>query len=151
MTDREAIEAFVSHKKLALVGLSRSGRKFSNNIYRDLTGKGYRIYPINPSGTEGGAGVQLYRNFRELPEPVAAALFMTPRSQTLKAVQGAVEEGVSMVWIQQGADSQEVVNWCREKKVPFVSGHCILMFAEPVALFHRVHRGLLRLVGKLPA
>jgi uncharacterized protein len=149
MTDREAIEAFVSRKKLALVGLSRHGRKFSNTVYRELTKKGYRVYPINPAGTEG-AGVQLYRNFRELPEPVDAALFMTPRSQTLKAVQDAAEEGVWTIWVQRGAESQQVVEWCRQKKLNLVSGHCILMFAEPVTLFHRVHRGLLRLVGKLP-
>jgi len=34
---------------LALVGLSRSGKKFGNVACRELKAKGYRVYPIHPS------------------------------------------------------------------------------------------------------
>jgi hypothetical protein len=31
-----------------------------------------------------------------------------------------------------------------------VHGECILMFAEPAAFFHRAHRWIWRMLGKLP-
>ena len=34
--------------------------------------------------------------------------------------------------------------------VTVIDGECILMFAEPAGWFHRLHRGLYRLGGKLP-
>jgi hypothetical protein len=146
----ETIRDFLSHRSMALVGFSRSGRKFSNNVYRELSGKGYKIFPINPAAQEAG-GIKVYANFRELPEPVTAAVIMTPRPVTPQVVREAAEAGVTAVWIQQGAESKEAIQVCQEKELLFVSGRCILMFAEPAIWLHRVHRGFLRFFGRLPA
>ncbi|RPJ58550.1 MAG: CoA-binding protein [Acidobacteria bacterium] len=146
----QTIRDFFSHKSLALVGFSRSGRKFSNNVHRELSGKGYRIFPINPAAGVVG-GIKVYPSFKDLPEPVTAAVLMTPRAVTPEVVREAAEAGVTSIWIQQGAESKEAVQVCREKNLSFVSGRCILMFAEPAIWLHRVHRGFLRFFGRLPA
>jgi len=146
----ETVRDFLSHRTLALVGFSRSGRKFSNNVYRELSGKGYKIFPINPAAGET-AGIKVYAGFKDLPEPVGAAVIMVPRSATPEVVRQAAEAGVTSVWIQQGAESKEAVQVCQEKNLSFVSGRCILMFAEPAIWLHRVHRGFLRFFGRLPA
>jgi len=145
----ETIRGFLSHRSLALVGFSRSGRKFSNNVYRELSGKGYRIFPINPAAEEVG-GVRVHSSFKDLPEPVSAAVIMTPRSETPQVLREAAEAGVTSVWIQQGAESKEAIQVCQEKNLSVVSGRCILMFAEPAIWLHRVHRGFLRFFGRLP-
>lgn len=146
----QTIRDFLSHRSLALVGFSRNGKKFSNNAYREMSGKGYRIFPINPATTDVG-GVKVYPSFKALPEPVSAALIMVPRSETARVVREAAEAGVTSVWIQQGAESNEAIEACRERKLSVVSGRCILMFAEPAIWMHRMHRGFLRLFGRLPA
>lgn len=132
-----------------MVGFSRNGKKFSNNAYRELVAKGYRIFPINPAAAEVG-GVRVYPSFKALPEPVSAALIMVPRSEAARVVREAADAGVNSVWIQQGAESKEAVEACQEKNLSFVSGRCVLMFAEPAIWMHRVHRGFLRLFGRLP-
>jgi predicted CoA-binding protein len=75
---------------------------------------------------------------------------VTPPSATDKAVREAVEAGVPHLWIQQGSESKEALAFCQEKNPSAVSGHCILMFAEPVGSFHRVHRWPKKLFGGLP-
>ena len=146
----ETIRDFLNHRTMALVGFSRNGRKFSNSVYRELSGKGYKLFPINPAASEVG-GIKVYPSFKDLPEPVTAAVIMAPRAATPDVLREAAEAGVTSVWVQQGAESKEAVQVCQEKNLSLVSGRCILMFAEPAIWLHRVHRGFLRFFGRLPA
>jgi predicted CoA-binding protein len=43
------------------------------------------------------------------------------------------------VWLQQGAESPDVIAASRELGLDVVAGECILMFAKPAG-FHRAHR-----------
>jgi uncharacterized protein len=149
MNTRQNIQDFIAQKAVAVVGMSRASRSFSVNAARELRSKGYRIYPVNPNATEI-QGAQCYPSVGALPEKVGGALFVTPPAATERALREAVEAGVLHVWIQQGAESQEALAFCREKNLSAVSGHCILMFAEPVGSFHRVHRWFMNLFGGLP-
>jgi len=44
----QMIDDFVNSKKIAVVGMSRSGKKFGNMAARELKAKGYEIFPIHP-------------------------------------------------------------------------------------------------------
>ncbi len=46
------IENFIQGKNLALVGFSRSGKKFGNIAYKELTERGYQVYPVHPQAGE---------------------------------------------------------------------------------------------------
>ena len=39
---------------------------------------------------------------------------------------------------------------CEDGGLEVVHGHCILMFAEPTASFHKFHRWVWGLLGKIP-
>jgi hypothetical protein len=52
--------------------------------------------------------------------------------------------------LQQGTESPKAIQFCAEKRLKTVSKQCILMFAEPVASFHKVHRGIKRFFGGMP-
>jgi uncharacterized protein len=149
MASRASIETFVQQPAMALVGLSRSGRKFGNYAFRALTGKGYRVYPIHPSA-DAVDGARCYRSVRDAPEPVDAAVIIVPPKEAVSAVREAAAGGVRQVWLQQGAESPEVLEACRELGLDVVSGECILMFTQPTG-FHRVHRWIWGVLGKLPA
>jgi predicted CoA-binding protein len=45
MSTREQIEDLLSQSNLALIGASRQGRRFGNAILKELTAKGYKIFP----------------------------------------------------------------------------------------------------------
>lgn len=144
-----AVETFLAQPALALVGVSRSGKKFGNLACRELQAKGYRVYPIHPTaGTIGG--VRCYKSFADLPEHVEAVVIVVPPAEAVKVVRDAAAAGIHRVWLQQGAGSPEVLRVCQELGVEAVTGECILMFANPTGV-HKFHQWVNRLMGKFPA
>jgi hypothetical protein len=148
MASRASIDAFLAHPALALVGMSRSGKKFGNLAFRELVAKGYRVYPIHPAA-ETIEGTRCYQRLADLPEPVDAALVVVPPAEALSTVRQAAAAGIHHLWLQQGAESPEVLEACRELGVDAVAGECVLMFAQPAG-YHKVHRWIWRMLGKLP-
>lgn len=149
MTSRAAVEAFLGQRTLALAGASRSGKKFGNTVLRELRGKGYEVIPVHPEA-EAIDGVPCVSSLAQLPRPVGGLVLVVPPSQTERLVLEAVAAGIPRVWMQQGAESPEALRRCRDSGLDTVAGECILMFAKPTGFFHRLHRGLWRLLGKLP-
>lgn len=149
MTTRAAVEDFLSQKSLAVVGVSRSGKKFGNSAFNELKTKGYKVYPVNPNA-ESIDGETCYPSLTSLPEQVGGVLVVVPPSQTETTVREAADAGINRIWMQQGSESQDAIRFCTEHGISAVHGECILMFAEPTAWFHRMHRGIWRLLGKLP-
>ena len=149
MTSRASVERFVAAPAMAIVGVSRSGRKFGNLALRTLKGQGYRVYPVHPSADRVD-GVQCYRSFADLPEKIDAALVVVPPTEAVKVIAEAARAGIKRVWLQQGAESAEAAAAAAACGVELVAGECILMFAHP-ASYHRVHRWVRGLVGRLPA
>ncbi len=149
MTTRAAIDDFLDQKTLALVGVSRSGRKFGNTILKELTAKGYRVLPVHPEAAEVD-GVRCWPSLEELPEPVGGVVVVVPPSQGESVVEAAAAAGIRRVWLQQGAESPAVLERATSRGLEVVSGECILMFAQPTGLIHRAHRWLWGVLGKLP-
>lgn len=149
MNSRSAIEAFVAQPALALAGMSRSGKKFGNVACRELIKKGYRVFPLHPSA-EIIDGRRCYRSFSELPEHVDAVLVVVPPAQAVAVVRDALAAGVHHVWLQQGAESPQALQVCRDAGLEAVSGECVLMFAHPAGI-HKAHRWLWQLLGRIPA
>ncbi len=52
MTSRATVDDFLAQRSLAVVGVSRGGKKFGNMVYRELKAKGYRLFPIHPEAEE---------------------------------------------------------------------------------------------------
>ena len=148
-TSKSAIDAFLSEPALAIVGVSRSGRKFGNTAMRTLLAQGLRVYPIHPDAQEVD-GVRCYQSFKTLPETVKAAVIVVPPAKGVQVVREAIAAGVRKIWLQQGAESAEVVQACRDGGVEPIVGECVLMFAHPAGI-HRVHHWVRGVFGRLPA
>jgi uncharacterized protein len=149
MSSREMIDQFLSRPAFALMGISRSGKKFGNFAYRALVSKGYRVYPIHPDARTIN-GVRCYANFEDLPERIEAALVVLPPEKALGAVRKAAAAGVRRIWLQQGSESPDLLRTCQELGIEAISGECILMFARPTG-YHKMHRWVWGVLGKLPA
>lgn len=150
MTSRAEIDDFLSQPALALAGASRSGRKFGNAVLKELTAKGYRVFPIHPEADLLG-GVRAYRSLRDLPEPVGGLVLVVPKPQAAALVKEAAEAGIRRVWLQQGAESPEAIEAGRAAGLTVIAGECVLMFARDAAFIHRAHRWVMGVFGKLPA
>ena len=140
---RADVENFVGQHKLAMVGVSRDTKKFGNAAYKALKEKGYQVYPINRN-VETIEGDRCYPGLGALPETVDGVVIVVPPAETEKVVREADAAGIKNVWMQQGAESDEAVQYCQ------AHGEGIMMFAPPVTSVHRWHRGAWKLFGKLP-
>jgi predicted CoA-binding protein len=149
MTSRAAVEGFLAQSDLAVVGVSRSGKKFGNMVYRELRAKGYHLVPIHPEADEL-EGDKCYATFQILPTPVGGVVIIVPPEQTEQVVREAAAANIKRVWMQQGAESAEAISFCSDNGIEVVHGECILMFAEPSKFYHRLHRWVWKLSGKLP-
>lgn len=147
---REHVDAFLSQRTLALVGASRSGRGFGTVALRELVSKGYAVYPVHPEADEV-AGEPCWRSLADLPESVGGVVIVVPPRQTLGVLEDVRAAGIPRVWMQQGAESEEAIAFCARNGIDAVHGECILMFAEPTGFVHRAHRGLWKILHKLPA
>lgn len=148
MTTRASVDRFLAEEGLALVGASRSGKRFGNIAFTALTHKGYSVSLVHPTAAEID-GVTCYRSISELPESVGGLVVVVPPDQTEQVVNEAISHGIKNIWMQQGAESAEAVKACHEHGVNEVHGECILMFARPSGA-HKVHRWIRGLFGKLP-
>lgn len=148
MTTRSSVDQFLAQKSLALAGASRSAKKFGNTILKELTKKGYHIDLVHPEAAEID-GHKCYASVEDLPGPVGGLVIVVPPEQTEKLVRQAVAAGIKNVWMQQGSESSEAAKFCQDNGINEVHGECILMFAQPTG-FHKFHRWLWGLIGKLP-
>ena len=149
MNSKKLIDEFLSQKTIAVAGVSRKRSKFGNVIYREMKKKGYRVYPIN-SNTDEIEGDKCYPDVFSLPEQVGGVIITLPSAQSEKVLKEMGDVGIRRVWLQQGSQSDEAVNFCNENRIDCVSNECVLMFAEPTAFFHRAHRWVWGVLGKLP-
>lgn len=145
----DAIEEFLACRTVALAGASRSGKKFGNVVLRELVANGYSVVPVHPSA---GAieGLSCVPSVSALPEPVDGLVLVVPPAQTETLVREAAQAGISRVWMQQGAHSEEAVAFCAGRGMTEVHGHCLVMFLRQSAGLHRFHRWLWGMLGKLP-
>lgn len=149
MTSKKAVDDFFKQKTWAFVGASANSKKFGSIAYKELKKKGIKLLAVNPNLTTLDSE-PVYPSLSATPQSVDAALIVVSPSKTLGIVQEAVAKGIKHLWLQQGAESAEAIQFCREKGVNCIHGECILMFAEPVGFPHSFHRTIWKILGKLP-
>ncbi len=150
---REAITDFLNQKRVAVVGAGRKQADFNRSLFEDLRKQGYDAVPVNPRAQDIG-GVKCYASVQEVTPPVDTVLIMTPPDVTETIVKDCAEAGVRRVWFYRaggtGAMSEAAVDFCRKQGMSVVPGQCPYMFLPRAAWFHKLHGGLLKIVGKYP-
>jgi predicted CoA-binding protein len=149
MTSKQAVDGFLAHRKIAVVGVTRASHGFGRIAWKTLRAKGWDAVPVNPNATEVD-GVPCYPSLRDLPAgSVEAAVVITPPAVTAQVVEDAAAARIGWLWLQQGAESDQAVRSCADHKIEAISGECILMHADPKGM-HRVHRWIWGAIGRLP-
>jgi predicted CoA-binding protein len=144
----QAIQDFVETKRIAIVGASRSGKKFGNSVYTELKQRGYDVYIVHPQAQEIG-GVPCYPNLAALRDKVDGVVVCVPPKQSAQVLRDAAAAGLKKVWLQQGAQSTETTQVADELGLDPITGKCILMYAQPVGSVHGFHRAVVKIFGKL--
>lgn len=152
-TTYAAIHRFLSHPRIAIVGISRDPKHFSRYLFDELCRRGYDMVPVNPNAEEI-AGKPCSANVRDISPPVQAALLMTTPAQTERVVQDCAEAGIREIWMHrgggQGSVSQVAVAFCRLNGMKVIAGECPFMFLPNAQFPHRLHGFLRRITGRYP-
>jgi len=111
---------------VAVIGATDNPRKYGNRIYLDLKGKGFRVYPVNPS-RDSVDGDPTYASLADLPERPDIVDFVVPPTRTLRILKQANELGITTVWIQPGAESDDVVTYLDEHGFNYLMDACIMV------------------------
>lgn len=152
-TTRADIDGFLSHHRIAMVGVSRNPEDFSRILFRELCGRGYDVVPVNPL-TAKMEGRACFARMQAIDPPVEGVLLMTPPAQTEQVVHDCAEAGVRDVWMHSGGGhgsvSPAAVAFCREHGMKVVEGQCPYMFLPETEFFHRAHGFLLKVIGRYP-
>lgn len=154
MASKQAIDSFLSCRRIAVVGVSRDPGDFSRAVFRAFVERGYDAVPVSTARAEVD-GRPAAGRVGEVQPPPEAALLLTPPAATEQVVRECAEAGVRRVWMHRGggagAVSPGAVAFCRERGIEVVDGECPLMFLPATGWIHGVHRFFRRLGGRLPS
>lgn len=142
------IEQFITTKRIAVVGYSRTGKKFGNMAGKELIARGYEIYPVHPNAAQID-GLSCYPDLKSLEGKAESLLISIPSVKVPAVLEEAAHYGLKNIWLQQGSWSKEVQQTIDRLELQVVSKKCILMYAPPVTSFHKFHRTLNSIFGGL--
>ena len=91
------IDNFIGSKRIAVIGISRSGKKFGNMVCKELLTKGYEIYPIHPLAQEID-GMTCSLDLAGLNGKVDALLISIPPAKVPPVLEEAAQIGLKNIW-----------------------------------------------------
>ena len=154
-TMKEAATEFLSQKRIAVAGVSREsgGSHGGNPVYVRLRARGYDVFAVNPNATEV-EGDRCYPNVKAIPDGVDAVVIGTHPDVAESVMQDCIDAGIKYVWMHRGPGGGSVsaaaTKLGRDSGVTVIDGGCPLMY-DPTADFgHKMMKGVLSLVGKVP-
>lgn len=147
------VAEFLSHKQIAVMGVSRDTAQPANAIYRKLRDAGHQVFAVNPNATQV-EGEPCYRDLRSIPVPVEAVVIATHPNVLLRVVRECAELEIRQVWLHrsfgQGSVSEEAVQELRRRGITCLVGGCPMMYCEPVDIAHRCMKWMLKLRHRVP-
>jgi predicted CoA-binding protein len=149
---KEAAGAFLSHKRVAVTGVSRTPETHGGNtVYKRLRERGYDVFAVNPNAHEV-EGDRCYPDLRSIPGGVEAVVIGTRPAIADETMRECVELGIGHVWMHWGAGASSVsataTDHGRQHGITVIDGGCPLMFGPTADLGHRMMR--LALGGRVP-
>ena len=147
-TIQQATSQFLSNKRIAVTGVSRSAQNHgANTVFNRLRDRGYDVFPVNPN-TDQVEGVRSYHDLHSIPGGVDAVVIATAPSRAEGTMRECSELGIKHVWMHRsygaGSVNEAAATYGREHDITVIDGGCPLMF-DPTADFgHKVMRVLYR-------
>jgi predicted CoA-binding protein len=111
---------------IAVIGATDRPGKYGGIIYRDLKRKGYKVFAVNPY-RETVDGDPCWKSVKDLPEVPTLADFVIPAKRGLLVVDECEEAGILNIWLQPGAESQELMDKLEVGPFTWLAFACIMV------------------------
>jgi predicted CoA-binding protein len=151
---KEAAAEFLSHKRVAVTGVSRTpGSHGSNVVYGRLRERGYDVFAVNPNADQVESD-RAYHDLRSIPGGVEAVVIGTRPERADETMHECAELGITHVWMHRGPGagsvSQTATDYGRAHGITVIDGGCPCMFAPTADPGHKAMRFMFTLSGNVP-
>jgi len=151
---KEAAANFLSHKRIAVTGVSRSpGSHGSNAVYKRLRDRGYEVFAVNPNADEV-EGDHCYHDLHDIPGGVEAVVIATKPERAEETMRECAELGITHAWMHrsfgEGSVCDDASVYGRDHGIIVIDGGCPLMFDPTADLGHKVMRFVFTRKGNVP-
>ena len=110
---------------VAVVGASADRTKFGNKAVRAYRQVGYDVYPVHPK-EQVIEGLKVYPTVTDIPVDLDRITIYLPPRVTVKLVGQIAAKGAAEVWLNPGAESDELLAAFRQHDIkPIVA--CSIM------------------------
>jgi len=116
----------MAQKKFAVIGATDKAEKYGNRIFKNLTKRGYEVYPVNPNLKEI-EGVKCYPSIADVPVKVDVVDFVVPPKVTESILKECKKRGLDHIWLQPGSESDAAIAFCRDNNLKVVYGTCVML------------------------
>ena len=116
-------------KTVAVIGASGNRKKYGNKALRAFEKQGYTVIPVNTHEAEI-EGHRAYRSVLDIPGPIDMATVYVPPASGLLVVEELARKGVAEVWLNPGADEDEVVERARALGLNVIQACSIIAIGE---------------------
>jgi len=123
---QDLVEEFLRQKRFAVVGSFRHERKYAYQILKSLKNSGYEVYPVN-SRFKNVEGLICYPSVKDIPIVCDVADIVTPPVVTAKVVGECKDKGITRIWLQPGAESEWVIEFCKQNNMKVVFNLCVML------------------------
>ena len=119
-------------KSVAVIGASNDRTKYGNKAVRAYLRIGYKVYPVNPKG-EAVEGLEAYKSILDIQAEVERATLYVPPEVGLKVIEEIAQKGVKELYVNPGAESDELVNKARKLGLnPILACSILAVGLDPV-------------------
>jgi predicted CoA-binding protein len=150
----EAASAFLSSKRVAVTGVSRTPKNHGSNVvYNRLRERGYEVFAVNPNADEV-EGDPCYHDLRSIPGGVDAVVIGTRAEIADDTMRECTELGIGHVWMHRGPGagsvSETATEYGRQHGIAVIDGGCPCMFEPTADVGHKAMRFVFTLTGRVP-
>lgn len=154
MDIRSAAEEFLTHKRIAVTGVSRKPKGHgANQVFQRLRNCGYQVFAVNPNATEVD-GHPAYPDLSSIPGGVEAVVIGTSPDQAAGTIRECASLGIHRVWMNGGPGGGSVsataTAYGRAHGVTVINGGTPLMFGPTADVAHKCLCAALQYVYKVP-
>ncbi|MCR1934925.1 CoA-binding protein [Clostridium tepidum] len=113
---------FLNYKNWAVAGSVLSEEKYAYKIFNKLKEKGYNVAGVKP----GCETKDVFSNIKDIPYNIDVLDLCINPIKGLDIVKEASKLGINKILIQPGAESKDIINFCKENNIDAVEG-CALV------------------------
>ena len=113
------IKNFLTLKKVAVIGMSRTESKAAHFVPKYLSENGFDIIPINPNSNEI-LNKKCYKEITEVDGEIDIVDVFRPSEDVLPFVKDAIKKNPKVIWLQEGIHNEEAENLAREHGIDVV-------------------------------